>query len=220
MICPEFHTAAQRLLPQRAVYLQEYRALLIADAHFGKAAAFRRQGVPVPRGTTAANLAVIDALLQSTGAQHIVFLGDLFHSSVALGSRVAVQWRDWRRAHAAIDVTLVEGNHDAKAFKQAPLPADFGIALHSEPFALGPFALCHHPQHVPGRYVLCGHVHPGFRLQGRAADSVRLPCFWFGAQCGVLPAFGEFTGSHVVQPSPGDRVYVIAGDAVLPVPGY
>ena len=51
------------LLPERAAWLPDAGLLLVADVHFGKAASFRRLGVPVPRGTTGANLARLDALL-------------------------------------------------------------------------------------------------------------------------------------------------------------
>jgi hypothetical protein len=34
---------------------------------------------------------------------------------------------------------------------------------------------------------------------------------------GVLPAFGAFTGTADVQPVPGDRVFVVAGDEVVEV---
>ncbi len=46
---------------------------------------------------------------------------------------------------------------------------------------------------------------------------LKLPGFWFGPRVGVLPAFGEFTGGAVVTPRPGDRVFVVAGDQVVPV---
>jgi len=35
----------------------------------------------------------------------------------------------------------------------------------------------------------------------------------------VLPAFGAFTGMHVVECRPGERVYVVAGDEVRALPG-
>jgi len=31
----------------------------------------------------------------------------------------------------------------------------------------------------------------------------------------VLPAFGEFTGTYTVQPTSGDRVFVVADDRVI-----
>ena len=53
-----------------------------------------------------------------------------------------------------------------------------------------------------GAYVLAGHLHPCVVLGGRAHQRLRLPCFHFGAQVGVLPAFGAFTGMHALRPVP------------------
>ena len=39
------------LLPEKALYWPAQQALLIADVHFGKAAAYRSLGQPVPQGT-------------------------------------------------------------------------------------------------------------------------------------------------------------------------
>ena len=61
-----------------------------------------------------------------------------------------------------------------------------------------------------------GHVHPGVKLGG-----MRLPCFWFGERVAILPAFGKFTGLHVMRPGsqPGERVYAVGPGAVIPVFG-
>jgi uncharacterized protein len=61
-------------------------------------------------------------------------------------------------------------------------------------------------------------VHPCISVGGRAHDRLRLPCFHFGAQVGVLPAFGSFTGMHPVQPQPGERVFAIADETVRELP--
>ena len=58
--------ARLQLLPGRAAYLPDARALLIADAHIGKAVSFRKLGVPVPGGTTDETLRRVDA--QGAGA--------------------------------------------------------------------------------------------------------------------------------------------------------
>ena len=62
-------------------------------------------------------------------------------------------------------------------------------------------------------YVLSGHVHPYYRLRGKA-DSVRLPAFLIGQKRAVLPAFGEFTGGVQVSVTRGDRVFVTDGQDV------
>ena len=60
-------------------------------------------------------------------------------------------------------------------------------------------------------------MHPAWVLATRF-DSLRLPCFWFGARYGVLPAFGAFTGMHPIEPDSDCRVFAIAGDALIEVP--
>ena len=202
------------LLPQRAAFLPEHHTLLVADAHVGKAVSFRRLGVPVPAGTTGETLDRLDAALAATPARRIVFLGDFLHSarSLAPGTLAAVQ--AWRDRHVALDLLLVRGNHDRHA---GDPPPSLRMQVVDEPFALGGLRLCHHPQAIEGGYVLAGHLHPCTVLGGRAMQRLRLPCFHFGERCGVLPAFGAFTGMHAVQRAPGDRVFAIAEDRVAEV---
>ena len=216
------------LHPTGTLCLSAHRTLLVADAHFGKAVSFRKLGVPVPSGTTASNLARLDEAVRDTGAAHVVFLGDLLHSvrSHAAGTLGVLQ--DWRAAHPELALTLVRGNHDDRA---GDPPASLGFTVVDEPLRLGPFALCHHPRPVAGAYVLAGHWHPCISVAGRAFERLRLPCFWLGDDSGqlprqavgILPAFGNFTGMHRIEPRAGDRIFPIAGEAVralppLPVP--
>jgi hypothetical protein len=35
----------------------------------------------------------------------------------------------------------------------------------------------------------------------------------------ILPGFGSFTGSVVIGPGPGDRVFAVAAGRVMEVPG-
>jgi len=207
--------ARLRLLPQRAAFLPDHATLLIADAHIGKAVSFRRLGVPVPRGTTGETLARLDDLLAGTGAHRIVFLGDLLHSARGRGQATIDAVTAWRRRHARVELTLIRGNHDQHA---GDPPACWGVEVLGGPLRLGGLALTHHPEPLTGAYVLAGHLHPAVLLGGRAHDRLRLPCFHFGPTVGVLPAFGAFTGMHVIAPAPGDRVFVAAGDAVRLLP--
>jgi uncharacterized protein len=204
-----------RLLPQRAVYLPEHHTLLVADAHIGKAVSFRRWGVPVPGGTTTDTLQRLSDALAACQAKRLVFLGDLLHSA---RSRAPATWaavERWRAAHSDLTLTLVRGNHDSHA---GDPPAEWQVRCVDEPLMLGGLALAHHPNPVAGAYVLAGHLHPAARVGGgrgqRAHDSLRLPCFHLGPQVGVLPAFGAFTGMHVMQRTAQDRVFVVADDEV------
>jgi uncharacterized protein len=210
--------ARLRLLPQRAAFLPEPGWLLVADAHLGKAQSFRSQGLPVPGGTTAETLQRLSAALAATGARHIVFLGDLLHAASGRRAATLDAVARWRTDHAGLQLTLVRGNHDSHA---GDPPADWGVRCMDGPWPVpGAPGLClaHHPQTLDGAYVLAGHLHPAAVLGGRARDSLRLPCFHFGPRCGVLPAFGAFTGMHVVPRGEADRVFVIADDQVHALP--
>lgn len=207
--------ARLQLLPHKAAFDPDLGLLLVADAHIGKAHSFRRLGVPVPAGTTAQALARLDALLAATGAREIVFLGDLLHSVRAQAAATQDPVLAWRQRHPGLQLTLVRGNHDAHAGD--PPPA-LDVRCVDGPLRRGPWALVHEPQAVPGAYALAGHVHPGVALAGRARQRLRLPCFHFGPHGGVLPAFGDFTGLHVLPRAAGDAVYAVADDHVLPLP--
>lgn len=198
------------LRASRTVWLPEFGTLLVADAHFGKDQAFRRAGIPVPAGGADDSLAVLTREIEATAARRLVFLGDLLHARQGRSDPLDEALSCWREAHADLCVTLVRGNHDTGA---GDPPPRWRFDVVDEPQALGPFALCHHPQRLDGRYVWAGHVHPALRVW-RGRQRLRLPCFHLGPHTGVLPAFGAFTGSHTIEPQPGERVIVIAGDAL------
>ena len=201
------------LLADRAVYWPSRATLLVADPHFGKAAAFRFAGLFVPPGTTAAALSRLSRLLVTTGAERIVFLGDFLHAAEGRSGQMFGAVAAWRRSHAAIGMTLVRGNHDRRA---GDPPTDLELEVVNGPLSEGPFALVHHPQVVEGQYALAGHVHPCVTVRERGrGNRERLACYWFGRETGVLPAFGEFTGCAEISPGAGDRVWVVAGSEVI-----
>jgi len=211
MLRIEVAGATVALLPQRAAWLPAHRALLVADVHVGKAVSFRRLGVPVPVGTTAHTLDQLARLIAAVDARRVVFLGDFLHSTRALAPATLAAVRRWRDAHAATALTLVRGNHDLRA---GDPPAALDIEVVDEPLALGSLWLAHHPRPRPTGYVFAGHLHPCTVVGSRGFDRLRLPCFHIGSQVGVLPAFGGFTGMRALPRVAGDRVFVVADDAV------
>ncbi|MET3497205.1 DNA ligase-associated metallophosphoesterase [Variovorax boronicumulans] len=204
-----------QLLPERALWWPGERVLFIADLHIGKAATYRALGQPVPGGTTQENLSRLDALIVRHAPLHIVFLGDFLHAVQARTPQVLAALAAWRDTHTAIAMTLVRGNHDSRA---GGPPAALRIEVVDEPFLLGPFACCHHPQSHATHFVLAGHLHPVCRLYGPGRDSVRLPCFVSDAQQAVLPAFGEFTGGWLMEKAPGRRFHAVGGETVWALP--
>jgi uncharacterized protein len=200
------------LLAERAAYWARARTLLVADPHFGKAAAFRAAGVPVPRGTTTGSLARLDSAVARTGARRIVFLGDFLHAREGREAETTRVVGEWRSRHALVDMLLVRGNHDARAGDPGP---EIDIRCVDAPVVEPPFVFTHKPAVSDPGYVICGHIHPAARLTGPGKERARLPCFWFGRHAAVLPAFGEFTGLGDITVEPGDRVWVVADRSVM-----
>jgi DNA ligase-associated metallophosphoesterase len=211
------HIAGEELmlLPERAAWWNARRTLFVADPHFGKAATFRSLGVPVPRGTTTGTLARLDAIIGRFHVARLVFLGVFLHAAEGRDPETLRVLNDWRRKHASVEMTLVRGNHDARA---GDPPRELDLHCVTGPYPDPPFALDHHPRRSADGYVLCGHIHPAVMLTGLGRQHSRLPCFWFGKEIGVLPAFGEFTGVAEADVQIGDQVFVVADDAVIPVP--
>jgi DNA ligase-associated metallophosphoesterase len=202
------------LLPERAIWWKTRKTLLVADPHFGKAATFRALGIPVPRGTTTGTLARLDAIIARHSPARLIFLGDFLHAAEGRDPETLRVLNVWRRKHASLDMTLVRGNHDARA---GDPPRELELHCVTGPHAEPPFALDHHPRRADS-YVLCGHIHPAVTLTGAGRQHSRLPCFWFGKEIGVLPAFGEFTGLAEADVQMGDQVFVVADDAVISIP--
>ena len=202
------------LLADKAVYWPARQCLMIADAHFGKASAYRSLGQPVPQGTTTENLQRLDRLLSALPCAQVIFLGDFLHGPGSHASGTLGALRSWRALNPDLSMTLIRGNHDKRA---GDPPEDLRIDVVTEPLLMGPFALQHEPDAHPSHHVLAGHVHPVYRLRGKGRQSLRLPCFVIGARVSLLPAFGAFTGGHRVEQDNDRRIYVIGDHDVWPV---
>lgn len=202
------------LLADKAIYWPQQRALLIADIHFGKAAAFRALGQPVPKGTTQKNLARLGALLEQYPTERMIFLGDFLHAPKSHAPATLAAIAAWRNQHKHIQCVLVRGNHDIRA---GDPPPELGIIMAEEPYLIGGFALQHHPQPHPTHHVIAGHVHPIVRLQGKGRQRLHLPCFFHASTHTILPSFGDFTGGYPVNMTEAKKVFVTDGTGIWPI---
>ncbi|MDB6053367.1 MAG: box helicase [Verrucomicrobiales bacterium] len=205
------------LLPERALLWPRRRTLFVADLHFGKSAAFRAAGIPMPEGCTSDDLKRLDRLMELYSINTLIILGDFFHAASGCSEPIMSQIETWCGRHSKVSKILVPGNHDKKS---SPPPACWNFQIQHEPFLLDPFAGCHSPRRHVGHYVLAGHIHPGFALQERYGRGIRLPCFVFGKYGAILPAFGGFTGLHPVDLVPGDSVYLVGDGKVFALPEF
>ena len=200
------------LLPQKAIFLPQRSALLLADLHIGKSSHFRQHGIPVSSGVMNQDLSQLDRLYQTYQPDTTYFMGDLFHSSYNK------EWEYFCELVCAWEgkKVLIKGNHDilkSHHYEQAELHV-----LHQA--MLGPFLLQHEPLDMVEKvdhYVIAGHVHPGIGLIGGGRQKLRLPCFHFGKRQAILPAFGHFTGLYIITPEKEDTIFAVAEGQVLQV---
>ena len=203
------------LLPQKAIYWKQEKALLAADVHLGKVGHFRKAGIAVPRDMEQSDLAVLSDLIHEHQPEKIIFLGDLFHSDMNADWDWFILWRS---QFPKLQIILIKGNHDIiddSHYHQ------LDIDLYEE-LLMGPFLMLHHPLTATdlqqaGGYAFCGHIHPGVSLVGRGRQQITLPCFAFGKKQAILPSFGQFTGRVAIRSVKTDKIFAITKDKVLAI---
>ncbi len=208
------------LMPGRVAFLPATGTLLVADLHLGKAATFRRKGIPVPEGSAQKDLARLAMLVAATRARRLLVLGDLFHARSGCTTEVFNEFTATRDRFAATEVMLVAGNHDRAVGR---LPAGLGIdsvlRTHDEP----PFHFVHEPGTPlpePDRdepYTIAGHLHPTISVRSPSGDRLADRCFMAEPGLLVMPAFGSFTGGHRMQATERSRVWIARDDGVVEV---
>ncbi|MBD3749901.1 MAG: ligase-associated DNA damage response endonuclease PdeM [Sphingobacteriales bacterium] len=199
------------LLPQKAIWFPKYQTLLVSDTHLGKGAHFRKAGIAIPQILAQEELALLSDLISELNPQKLIFLGDLFHSEMNNDCDWFVLWRE---LHQKIEMILVKGNHDI-------LPEIFYQKVRlkvADSFFVGKFKLMHEPPKLQeANYIIAGHIHPGVRLKGKARQGVTLPCFYFGVEFAVLPAFGKFTGKALMKIQTNAQIFAVVGEQVIAI---
>ncbi|MEY8019230.1 ligase-associated DNA damage response endonuclease PdeM [Muriicola sp. SD30] len=197
------------LHPSGVMFWYEEKVLLISDVHLGKVSHFRKYGAAVPQQAIHQNFEMLQQTLLHFQPKTICFLGDLFHSSL---NREWLLFEQWVKK-AGVKMILIAGNHDIIS----PLKYEaLGIDLRKE-LVWGPFLLTHYPEEREGLFNLSGHIHPAVKLKGHGRQSLRLPCFFRSRHQLILPAFGTFTGSHILTKNKEDEVYAIADAEVIKI---
>lgn len=201
------------LLPQKALYWEEPKILVVSDVHFGKSGHFRKHGIAVPDSVNKSNITRLDKLVQQTEPDKIIFLGDLFHSE---SNKEVEEFKEWRQTHASTEMVLTIGNHDLlTGFEYEKM----GLNCVNQ-FEAGPFTFVHDESHFKDSdsYPISGHIHPAIKLKGKGRQRLYMPCFYFGNESALLPAFGSFTGNYRINPTQNESVYAIVEKKVIQIP--
>jgi uncharacterized protein len=213
------HLAGEQMVLRgdRTVYWPGRNWLLLADLHVGKTESLRRDGVALPDGVLASDLARLTLAVRATGAERVLVLGDLVHDAHGLTARVVAQVAAWRSEIPA-EVALVPGNHDQRV---TALPTEWRVRVLEALVREGPFTFVHDAESgvraSSAGFTWHGHVHPVMALRG-ATDSMRLPCYVMRSTVGIVPAFSTLTGGTTISASVGDRAWVVADGQLLELP--
>jgi len=208
------------LSPERLVFWENEKALIISDLHFGKTGHFRKSGIAVPQHVYKEDLQRLVTQIQYFQPNQLIIVGDFFHSEM---NKELDLFKKWRENFSAIDFHLVKGNHDI-------LHNDWydqcSIQLCDEHKSISTFTFIHDitvvgrlttddRQPTTDNYFFSGHIHPGIRMNGAGKQSLCLPCFYFGKEYAVLPAFSHFTGVAVIEPKRNENVFAIVGKKLV-----
>jgi len=218
------------LSPHRCLYWEEERSLILSDLHFGKTGHFRKAGIAVPQSVYREDLLRLLSLIQYFQPRQLLIVGDLFHSRENKELDLFLRWRD---DFPHLGIRLVLGNHD---ILRADWYVKAGIKVKEGVLRIGAFAFVHDIEDAEGGeaeedgadagkgggaegggadagekggYYFSGHLHPGIRISGMGKQSLQFPCFYFGGDYAILPAFGRFTGTVSIDPGAESNVFAI-----------
>ena len=176
------------LTNQKALFWETEKALILSDLHVGKAATFRKHGIPISKKVLEHDLDRLYQLLIYFNAEKLIVVGDLFHAEY---NSDITYFKNWVRK-LDLRIELIVGNHDRQSkglyqemnftvFKQEKISHNL-LFVHDEESARTNY------------YTISGHTHPGVLIRGRGKQYFKLPCFQVGKQKLILPAFSNFTG--------------------------
>jgi len=200
------------LHPLKMMFQKSNSTLICADLHIGKSGHFRKHGIAMPGMVNKNNFWNLMVAMDEFKPQRLLVLGDMVHS------QENEEWNDFADFldnYPTVKRVLVRGNHE---ICDDAVYRNMNFEVLPE-LVEGPFRFLHEADvnADQNKYQLAGHIHPAIRLTGHGRQSLRVPCFWFGKNVGILPAAGAFTGTHCITPSRGDRIFAIAENEVIEV---
>jgi DNA ligase-associated metallophosphoesterase len=201
---------------ERCLYWEEQGTLIVADLHLGKTGHFRKSGIAVPQSVYKADLQRLMAMLYFYKADRLIIVGDFTHSSLNKEMELFLKWR---QDFSLLQIDLVRGNHDILSDNWY---SSANVLLHDVELTVNGFLFRHETRKKQQladnpRYTFTGHVHPGIVLRGAGRQALRFPCYYFGKDHCILPAFSRFTGTYSVRAEKGETVYAITPAEIIKI---
>ncbi len=202
------------LTNRRALYWKQENTLILSDLHVGKAAHFRKHGIPMSNLIHQHDLSCLESLIIHFNPTRIIFVGDLLHA--AENSEVK-ELKKFLRTHALIEFILVRGNHDRL---DEGLLTEMGIDKVCTNFSLGEVQFIHHSTKFGEAPQISGHLHPGVAVRLPPDQWRSFPAYVVSNNDLILPAFSHFTGTDVKVHIAGAVYHGVYDNGIFDVPRY
>jgi DNA ligase-associated metallophosphoesterase len=194
------------LYSEKIALWHQHNILLLSDVHAGKASHFRKHGIPLSSDYLLKDLNRLEASIKRLMPSKVMVLGDLFHSDHNEENALVEDWIQ----HLEVPFYLINGNHDVHSNSQYNinylpyLELDNILLLHDP-----------HDDIESTAYRIGGHLHPAYRIKGKARQSISFPCFHIGKKAMILPAYGQLTGKKSMRKMSGDKVVLVTEDGLI-----
>ncbi len=214
----------QPVYGERALYWKDENAIIVADLHIGMEFEFREHGINIPFQTD--RMAErCERLIESTGAERIIILGDLKH--MIAGKEQLMEERKHvsiflKRLSEKVEIVLVKGNHDGSIrSRRMKIYGPRGIKI-GEVFLF-------HGHAWPGKEIadvsiaIASHLHPHVKIVNELGYSYIQPCWVRGKmkkeimkkrygrekkmEFIIMPAFNEIAGGVAINESMPEKVF-------------
>ena len=178
-----------------ALFVPDFKTLLVADLHLEKASNMARRGVHLPPYDTRASLTQLETVISHSRPEQLIFLGDSFHDDEARERIAEPDLASLRALSRGVATIWITGNHDPHP------PTDIGGRIADE-VVLGSVTLRHEPKLLEAEeFEIAGHLHPGAAVSQRGRH-IHCKCFIADGNRLIMPAFGSFTGALSISAPP------------------
>ncbi len=201
-------------LPPGLLFLRRTASLIVADAHLGYEDVV---GGALPLWSTMETVAIVRESARGSGANEIVFLGDVIHGSRMSEGAAAEVRSALETLRSEFAVTLIAGNHEGRT-RGAAVLGETVTAIERDGWLL-----IHGDKPVAARRCILGHLHPSISLGGGASTRA----FLASRGAIVVPALTPYSnGLNVLSNAcaaalrqfvaPGEPVDVtVCGDGIV-----
>jgi DNA ligase-associated metallophosphoesterase len=204
------------LSPERTMFWEKQKALIIAGLHIGKPGPSRKPGFPVSQNNFKKDLKRLLTEILSFKAEQLIIVGPL---SLSRSAKERELFKKWRNGFSPLNILLVDNHPD---IPETAWYDELNITR-KEKLQIDKFSFCSSPEKinaassVAGAYTFCGHLHPGIPMKRTRKKVLLFPCFYFKNTYAVLPAFSGFFDLTTIEPEEGENVFSISETGIVQV---